>query len=393
MTHPSTVRFESPCSLLLRAVCRVLCVLAVGFSIGCSSNKTSDIAATQSESKAKSADDSNKQQQADDELTKLLEPTEAKTVTNAAGQVTSITFADKPITPELAKQIGSLGKNVKKLAIYKAELETDDWAELGKLNQLEHLDLRDCPLDNPGLIAVASNKPKLRSLRLSGKSGAQADVDDDGFVVLKSMPELKVLAADYLWLSEDGLAHLSAPEKLSELYAAKTLIDDFAMEAIAKMTSLKKLRLAVGSVTADGLRHIEELKLEELDLSECASVGDDCMPSVAKLTTLRKLNLWRTVITDSGCLALAPLKNLVWLNVDNTTIGNASLDALAGMQQLQFLHLGSTGVTDEGMKKLTGLTSLKDLIVTRTAVTQAGLEPVREALPAAKIQTEYLGGE
>ena len=48
----------------------------------------------------------------------------------------------------------------------------------------------------------------------------------------QKLANLKVLAVDFLWVSEDGLREITGLKKLSELYMAETTIGD---EAIAVM--------------------------------------------------------------------------------------------------------------------------------------------------------------
>lgn len=313
-------------------------------------------------------------------------------VTLSGASITALEFRDAALTDDLAQLLPDLN-GLTKLAIYSSELSDSGWQTLGQLTQLQHLDLRGCAVSNAQLISAASDLPKLRSLRLSGKSSATT-VDDDGLiVVLAKCPELKVLAADDIWISEDSLAKLANPSGLLELYLARTLVEDEALKLISDMSSLKKLRLAGTNVTGTGLELLEKLPLEDLDLSECQQFDDSAMVSIGKLKSLKRLNLWRTTVTDAGVGDLAGLTQLTWLNLDNIPFSDDGLAHLSEMQKLKFLHLGSTEVTNAGMPKLIGLSSLEDLRVTRTAVTEEGVAPLREAHPEMKIQIKYIEGE
>jgi uncharacterized protein YjbI with pentapeptide repeats len=260
--------------------------------------------------------------------------------------------------------------------------------EIAKLTTLQQLDLRECILSNSQLAIAVKPLGKLKALRLSGKGGATT-VDDDGLAVLSNCPELRVLAADELWFSEEGLKKLSGCKNLSELYIAQTLIEDAAMPTVASFEQLKKLRLAKTQVSVTGLKALAGLKLEDLDLSECSQINDGAMEAVAAFKTLKRLNLWRDPITDAGCSKLAGLTQLTWYNLDNTQLTDAGLDHLAGMTELTFLHLGSTSVSDAGMPKLLGLKKLKDLKVTRTSTTEAGAKLLTDKLPGLEVQVKY----
>lgn len=312
--------------------------------------------------------------------------TDAKT-----GGILSVDCSAIELNDELASKLATFGQ-LKKLTIRASSMSEAGWKALAKLTQLEQLDVRDTPLNNAQLTAAVSGMKKLRALRMSGKSGS-TEVDDAGLECLLQCKELKVLAADHLWISQDGLQHLKNCQQLSELYLAGTLVDDPAMELLAKLPNLKKLRLAKTGVGTAGLESLSQLALEELDISECSQVFDDSMVAVGKITTLKRLNLWRDVISDTGVSHLSGLTNLTWLNLDNTHMGNPGLEYLRGMTKLTFLHLGSTYVTNEGMPLLTPLTALKDLKVTRTSVTEEGLKALLAANPKLDVQLKYIEGE
>ncbi len=261
-------------------------------------------------------------------------------------------------------------------------------SEIANLTTLQQLDLRECKLSNSELTTAVKPLAKLKALRLSGKGGSTS-VDDDGLAVLANCPDLRVLAADEIWFSEQGLKKLSGCKNLVELYIAQTLIEDAAMPTVASFKQLKKLRLAKTQVSATGLKALAGLKLEDLDLSECSQINDGAMEAVATFTTLKRLNLWRDPISDAGFSKLAGLTQLTWYNLDNTQLTDAGLDHLAGMVELTFLHLGSTGVSDAGMPKLLGLNKLKDLKVTRTSTTEAGAKLLTDRIPGLEVQVKY----
>jgi Leucine-rich repeat (LRR) protein len=307
------------------------------------------------------------------------------------GNVISVDCSSIELSDDLASKLATI-EQLKKLTIRASSMTDTGWQSLAKLSQLEQLDVRDTPLSSGQLTAAVSGMNKLKALRMSGKSGS-TEVDDAGLECLLNCPELKVLAADHLWVSQDGLQHLKNCQQLSELYLAGTLVDDQAMELLAQLPNLKKLRLAKTGVGTPGLETLSRLELEDLDISECSQVFDESLVAVGKMKTLKRLNLWRDVISDAGVAHLSGLVNMNWLNLDNTHMGNPGLEHLRGMSKLTFLHLGSTYVTNEGMPLLTPLTALKDLKVTRTSVTEEGLKPLLETNPSLNVQVKYIEGE
>lgn len=268
----------------------------------------------------------------------------------------------------------------------------DACTELGKLQSLEDLDLRDCPVSDTGLAALV-DLPKLKALRLSGKNG-ECSVSDLGMDSVGKIKTLKVLAIDFLWVSEEGLAMLKDLTELQELYLAGTTIGNDAMTLLAQHPKLKKVRLAANQIDAEGLAKLGELtQLETVDLSECLQITDQATESLTGLVNLKDLNLWRVNLSDTGIAPVGKLLSLQKLNLDNTRLSDAGLAELSGLTELTFLHLGSTLITDEGLVHLEGMKKLADLIVTRTAVTQEGVDALQAKLPNTKIQLKYLGDQ
>ncbi len=369
--------------------CCTLCLFAVFDGAGCnsgsvSSNKAAEqdqVAEVQSQSAAESTSK---------ELTRLTD-NGVTLVRGAGGEIVEVRAMQDAVTDEQALDISSISR-LKKLTVKTSAMSMAGWQALSQLSELEQLDLRDCSLGNDEFQTIVRGLPKLRTVRLSGKSG-DTTVDDDGLVALAGCPDLKALMLDHLWVGEQGIEHLSGNKKLTELYLAGTLVDDAAMATLAKLPTLAKLRLAQTSISAEGLQLITDLKLEELDISECSQVNDGALIPVGKFKGLTKLNLWRDAITDEGVSHLQGLTKLRWLNLDNTQLTDVGLTHLKDMSQLEFLHLGSTGVSDQGMPSLVELKSLADLIVTRTAVTESGVNLVTAGLPKVKVQLRYVEGE
>lgn len=321
------------------------------------------------------------------EVVSSLQAAGAEIARNPAGAIQQITFRKTPLTDATAGSLAKLG-GLQTLVVANSEMTLSGWQEIGKLTKLRTLDLRDCKLGDAHFKAAVSGLSELVIVRLSGKNG-ETTVSDEGVVALKNCPKLRVLAADYLFVSEVAITELSNLNSLSELYVAGTLVEDAGLERIAAIPTITKLRIAKTAVSKEGLEKLTKLSLEELDLSECSKIDDAALEPIGKITTLHKLNLWRDAVGDAGVAHLKNLVNLEWLNVDNTQLSDAGLKSFAGFSKLTFLHLGSTSVSDAGMPDILPLKALKELKVSRTAVTETGVEPLRKAMPKLDIQLKY----
>ncbi|MEL6108774.1 MAG: hypothetical protein AAFU85_22430 [Planctomycetota bacterium] len=263
---------------------------------------------------------------------------------------------------------------------------------IGKLPNLENLDLRGCPVSDAG-IEHLRNLKKLKALKLSGKKG-KTMVTDRGFEVLGQIPTLKVLAADFLPITDAGIASLGPLRQVRELYLAKTRITGRSVSTIQGFGGLTKLRLASTEFDDDGVASIGSLtELVDLDVSECAAITDAAAKTFVKLPKLSKLNLYGTSLGDEAMDALGTARQITWLNVDKTSVTDRGLVAIGNLDALTFLHLGSTVVTNAGLDSLQELKNLKKLIVTRTAVTADGVQALSAHLPSTEIQLEYEPGK
>lgn len=309
---------------------------------------------------------------------------------NSRGSVVEVDYRGKSVELADLERLRQL-PNLRSLLLSDTGIDDDGLRLLTNIETLVHLDLRNCPISNPGLEPL-SRLTQLRGLKLSGQSGA-CTVDDMGMKYLAELQSLQVLGLDFLWISELGLSSLSELPQLRELYLAETTVGNEALEVISRFPELRRLRLARTQIDGQGLVHLAPLdKLEDLDLSECLQLTDSATEPLGELDGLKKLNLWRVNLTDEGIRPVSKLTALEWLNLDNTRLSDAGMPYLSGLKQLQFLHLGSTQISDVGLVHLESLNALRELIVTRTAVTETGASKLQQALPELDIQLEYVAG-
>jgi Leucine-rich repeat (LRR) protein len=305
--------------------------------------------------------------------------------------IESVDFSKIEINDQMASQVAELD-SVVQLVLRQSAMTDQGWSSLSQLKSLQHLDLRECPINSPQLLKVVGSMHQLKSFRLSGKAG-NCSVDDAGLECLQKLANLRLLSLDGVKVGDVGLKHIGEHTKLTELYLSETLITDATLSQFTSLRELKKLRLAQTAVTASGFVQLTSLPIEELDVSQCANIDDAGCVELGKLTTLKRLNLWSDPVGDVGLQHLGKLSRLQWLNLDNTKITDAGLPWLQGLPELGFLHLGSTVVSDNGLPSLTMLKSLKQLVVTRTQVTQAGVDALQKLMPAVDIQLKYVAGQ
>ncbi|MEM6469842.1 MAG: hypothetical protein AAF802_09845 [Planctomycetota bacterium] len=309
--------------------------------------------------------------------------------------ITGVSFRDELMTRSQTagaiERLSGLG-SLKRLRLGRSmELADTDFEMIGKLDSLEHLDLRACRVNDDRLLSL-QRLGRLRSLRLSGRDTG-SELSQSGVDAIGQLSSLKVLAIDFITIGDDGFSKLAQLEKMVELYAAATGITDESASVVGKFRALKKLRLSSNALTSQAIESWSSLdQLSELDISDCQNVDSDSLSKLSTFKSLTKLNLYNTSL-DNRSWDSADFNSLAWLNVDKTMVGDEALPFIGKLANLKFLHLGSTKVTDRGMPDLAGLGQLEKLIVTRTAVTAAGVEKLQETLPDTKIQLVYEPGK
>jgi Leucine-rich repeat (LRR) protein len=190
----------------------------------------------------------------------------------------------------------------------------DGWEKIGKLSQIERLDLRstnitdaevhylkpmsalkelnvsNTRLTDAGLAELAE-LPNLEILWIAGNPG----INGSGllaFVRSKHKPGLKCLYASSTPLSREGMINVKRIESLELFDNTYTNMNDQLLYELRAANNLKSLIVPNNQLTpASGLTLRTLRNLEFLDLSQNASVNDQILNALITLTDLKTLNL------------------------------------------------------------------------------------------------------
>jgi endonuclease YncB( thermonuclease family) len=188
------------------------------------------------------------------------------------------------------------------------------------------------------LARVTTETPDLKTVRFH-RGGA---ITDDGLAQLGKLKQLEVLDLSGCWsLSAQGLSGLKAFPHLRELSLPHN-ISDKGLEVLESLPELEYLLIDPwrgDPVTDAGLVHLKKLgRIRHLILNQPA-VTDAGLPHLAGLTSLKILQFGDLPFTDAGLEHLAKLQNLEFLDISRTEITDAGLAKLSGLKQLRVLLL------------------------------------------------------
>lgn len=201
-----------------------------------------------------------------------------------------------PITHRGLQSISEL-KGLKLLAVYDAKVTGPGFASLGKMSQLESLDLRDTDIDDASLQHLTSLR-KFQQIFLWS-----ADVTDDGIAHLAELPNLENVYLSGTELTDTGLQLLIANRKLRILDLSHTNVTDAGLAGLDQLEFLEELRLTGTRVSWDGiqplagLRNLRSLQLRSTRITEAALV------ELESWTQLTELAVSGDVTISAGAIA------------------------------------------------------------------------------------------
>jgi Leucine-rich repeat (LRR) protein len=199
---------------------------------------------------------------------------------------------------------------------------------LGRLRNLEHLDLSRTQINDDVIAGIAHNN--LTSLDISHTS-----VTDVGIESIANWKSLTSLSAQAIPASDGGLMRLSRLPNLVICDLSQTAAAGESLRTFGLHSRLREIKLTGCPISDDHLESLSKCAtLESLYLDE-TEVGDVGISRLAACNALQKLILHSTRATDRSLQALRPLPNLMLIGAENTEISPAALEQFKQRQTNQ----------------------------------------------------------
>ncbi len=289
-----------------------------------------------------------------------------------------------------------------------SNLTASDLALIGKLSDLEKLQISNCRTLNDEMAATLSSLKSLKSLALINTVINDVTVE----MIAKSFPNLidldlssntnmtsgvvKIVSGmsqlQRLTLVQNQVNDIGA-QRLSKLQELRSLdlrgnmeAGDMALEVVAALPKLTGLKHRSTAVTDSGLEYLSHNQTLESLLMQDFAVTDQSGPHLAKLGKLSQLEVFRCQqFGTEGVLALKGM-GLTRLTLrDLPNIDDRAMEVFDDLPKLKRLYLHEiASVSDSGLKHLAAQKSLELLdIWTVPQMTDATVDVIA-TLPALK---------
>ena len=287
-----------------------------------------------------------------------------------------------------------------------SNLTAADLALIGKLSDLEKLQIFNCRTLNDEMAATLAGLKSLKSLALTNTVINDATVE----MIVKSFPNLidldlssntnmtsgvvKIVSGmsqlQRLTLVQNQVNDIGA-QRLSKLQELRSLdlrgnmeAGDMALEVVAALPKLTGLKHRSTAVTDSGLEYLSHNQTLESLLMQDFAVTDQSGPHLAKLGKLSQLEIFRCQqFGTEGVLALKGM-GLTRLTLrDLPNIDDRAMEVFDDLPKLKRLYLHEiASVSDSGLKYLAAQKSLELLdIWTVPQMTDATVDVIA-TLPA-----------
>ena len=338
-------------------------------------------------------------------------------VRDAKGNIVEVSFARTWATDADVEKVAAI-KTLKKLDLSLTYVSDAGAEAIGKLAQLEELNLFTAEFITDAAIAFLRGNTNLRVLNLRG-----TDVTDTSLEYVATLTRLRSLDISFTQIGDVGMEHLASLSQLEELNLGGTKISGAALHVLKYLPNLKRLsfygtqRRNAGVCWAPVMTDIELdtiallSGLEELNIgdgvalgapkpaelgpatgeAECRITGgtrisDLGIAKLAKLNKLRYLNVSGSVITGAALKTLAGFPNLQRLSLWNVEgLNDSAASAFESLKGVQSLDLSNTGIGDRSLAALSRLPNLQRLYVSDTAVTADGIAAFKQQRPAVMV--------
>lgn len=186
---------------------------------------------------------------------------------------------------------------------------------VGRLSNLEVLEVRDAAITDAGVAALAT-LTRLRTLRLGsllaefGPGCGLVRVDGRGFGALANLPDLAEVCILSPALDGAGLKQLGRLRPLLDLRVGGTFGDE-DLRGLASLTNLMALRVSWTDLDGTGFRHLTGLpNLGMVDLAH-STIGDAAVPFLTRLPGVSRAFFYDTNVSKSGVATLRALPRMI----------------------------------------------------------------------------------
>lgn len=323
----------------------------------------------------------------------------ARYAISSDGVLTEVVIEDgSPLTPDDIALLGRLG-DLETLQIFDIRMLTDEIAaQLAGLKNLKSLALTNSVISDPTVELIVQSFPDLVQLDLSSNAtmtnGAlkiicqlpklerltlvQNRFNDLGTINLEKIPTLETL--DLRGNMEAGDLTMEVVGLLPNLVALKhrsTTVSDFGIECLAESKSLQSLLMQDFNITSQAGPALARLeKLNDLEIFRCQGFGSEGVLAL-KGMPLTRLRLRDLPAVDDQAMAvfedLPALKRLeLW---EIASISDEGLKGLGNLQTLEWLDVWTVPqLGDATVEVISKLPNLKVLSLRTTGVTDAAVD-------------------
>jgi hypothetical protein len=264
-------------------------------------------------------------------------------------------------------------KTLKSIAIGRHFLSNHDFMALGKLTQLESIELNNYKQYTERNIDQLTKLSHLKKLRLEGMYK-----DDDVLIPLK---KLTLSHLDIEHVSSVGVQHLARISSLQYLNLRRQKLPLDVLNNLVTLTQLKGLTGIVVELASQAQKIGTLKKLETLN----AVLIDDSAAMVKawhELPKLKNLTLSRGSLNDEAMVYIGKMTQLRYLEIEGyNSITDKGLAHLKNLKKIEVLSLGRfTRFTDHSLSYITHL-PLKKLDLRQSILSGEGVKLIVEAFP------------
>jgi Leucine-rich repeat (LRR) protein len=301
------------------------------------------------------------------------------------GVLTSIVIRDGAVlSAENFSLIGKLA-DLETLQIFNCRLLNDEMAaQLAGLKNLKSLAITNSVINDPTVEMIAKSFPNLTDLDLSSNT----NITNSTMKIICGLKKLQRLTLIQDRFNDLGTSHLSKLEDLRSLDLRGNMeAADMTMEIVGALPKLAALKHRSTAVTDYGVENLARSKTLDSLLMQDFAVTGQAGQHVAKLPALTQLEVFRCQGFDSdGVLALKGMKLSRLTLRDLPAVDDRAMDVLADLPALKRLYLHElSSISDAGFQKLSTLKSLEVLdiwaapqMTDATVAVIAGLPSLKE---------------